>query len=101
MRGPGGRSVCQGPNCGAEMLWVRTEMGAMCPVNPVAVRCIADPKGGIVGYMVAAVGRGFLARGRRAEHGEPGPGQEVVSLHEAHFASCPDRALFSGRARAR
>mgnify|MGYP001609692967 CR=1 FL=1 len=99
-RGQGGRSVCQGPRCAAEILWIRTENRAMCPVHPIPVKCIADPKGPVVGYRVRA-GWGVLVRGRSFEHGEPQPGQEVVAIHETHFASCPDRELFSGRARAR
>ena len=87
---------CNGPTCGAQILWMPTEHGGRAPLNPGPILCVEDRAGPVRGFEIRD-GVALHVRGRRPAKGEPHHNQVVVEIHESHFVTCPDREMFRGR----
>ena len=87
---------CNGPRCGAQILWIETEHGGRAPLNPDPILCVEDRAGPVRGFEIRD-GAALHARGRRPAKGEPHHYQRTIEIHESHFTTCPDREMFRGR----
>lgn len=86
---------CNGPTCGASILWLETEHGSRAPLNPDPILCVEDRAGPVRGFVIQD-GVALHARGRRPGKGEPHHDQRTIEIHESHFTTCPDREMFRG-----
>ena len=83
------RGKCRGPNCGAEILFVKTEKGKLQVLD-------AEPKKGVVLFTGDSNPR-LRKTLAEAESTLTPTYSVVVDVFTDHHATCPDAALFEGR----